>query len=160
MMEQLKVLRRIKDLREQQALRLVIGKRREVMEATEVLSAARSAVSQSETTMPTREEAIFQPIIGQTVGFDDVDQAKADVQTLQKNHSMLMDNAERAEHVQKRVRKQLQEAIAAHRKALAQQDKYAILQEEVTSQWRSRMDQQAEIEIEDLLISQRSDEYD
>ena len=86
MMEQLKVLQRIKDLREGQALRLVNARRREVMEATAVLSTARNTVSQNETILPSREKAIFQPIIGQVVSFDDVEQAKADLQMLQHKH--------------------------------------------------------------------------
>jgi hypothetical protein len=160
MMDQLKVLRRIKDLREQQALRLVNAKRRETMAAEAVLSDARKTVSQSAATLPTREDAIYRPILRQVVGFDDVEEAKANVQALQTSHSKLIDNAERAEHVRKRVQKQLDEAIAAHRKAIAEQDKYTILADEVTSEWRSRMDHQAELEIEDLLISRRSDSHD
>lgn len=159
MMEQLKVLRRIKDLKEEQALRVVNARRREAIEAEAALSAARNAVNRSETTLPIRENAIFQPIIGHVVSFGDVEQTKADAQALQTDHSRLIDVAERAQHIQKRLQKQLHEAIAAHRKTLADQHKYTILTEDVTARWRSQLDYREEIEIEDLLISRRSDDH-
>lgn len=158
--QQLKVLRRIKELREERAFRLVHAKRLEVSQAEAVHMAAKSAVYQSEVTLPDREEAIFKPIIRQVVGFDDVETAKADIQVLQKDHTKLVDSAERAAHVKKRLEKQLAEAVEAHRKTMSERDKYVMLSDEIAAEMNIESDRREEVDIEDLLISPRRSSYD
>lgn len=160
MMEQLKVLRRIKELREERAFRAVHAKRLEVMEAEAVHNTAKRAALQSEATLPAREDAIFKPIIRHVVGFDDVETAKADIQVLQKDHTKLVDSAERAAHVKKRLEKQLAEAIEAHRKTMSERDKYVMLSDEVASELKVEAAHREEVDIEDLLISPRRSSYD
>jgi Type III secretion protein YscO len=160
MMERLKLLLRIKDLREEQALRRVNAKRREVLEAEAALREARRAVRESAATLPDREDAVFKPIIQRVVGFDDVEQAKANLRVLQREHTKFVDNAERTAHVEKRLQKQLAEAVVAHQHAIGERDKYATLTDEAVSQWRSELDYREEVEIEDLLIGQHRKRHD
>jgi hypothetical protein len=160
MMDQLKRLLRVKDLREEQAFRRVNAKRREVLEAEAALRNAWRAVRDSAATLPDREDAVFKPIIQRVVGFDDVEQAKANLQALQKEHTKFVDNAERAAHVEKRLQKQLAEAIAAHLHSISERDKYTTLTDEAVSRWRTQRDDREEVEIEDLLIGQHRKRHD
>ncbi len=155
MMEQLKVLRRIKSLREERMLRELTAVRREVLDADAVLASAKNAVRQSEATFPEREQNVFKPIIKQIVGFEDVEEAKANLQELQKEHTKLVDSAERAAHVRKRLQKRLDDAIEAHRQSMRERDKYTTLTDEAVSRWRREMDYLEEVENEDILIGRR-----
>ena len=160
MMDKLKVLLRLKGLREEQTFRRVTAKRREVLDAEAVLHAARRAMRESEATLPTREDGVFQPILRRVVGFDDVDRAKANLQALQKEHGKFVDSAERAGHVEKRLQKQLVEAIKVHQQAIRQRDKYTTLTDEAATEHRQQFDYRDEVEVENQLIGKYRKSHD
>jgi ribosomal protein L17 len=146
----LNVLLRIKNLKEERALRTVHIKRREVAEALSSLENSRSSVKQSAATLPAREDAIYRPIIGQIVNNDTIDDTKAKVQLLEKGHAKLIDTAERAAHVHARLEKQLTDAVKAHRKTVIERDKYVVLNEEFTAENNVKTTYREEIEFEDI----------
>jgi hypothetical protein len=146
---QLKILLRVKELKEEKAFRAVNVKRREVAEALSTIEAARDKVREDAATLPAREDAIYQGIIGRVVDFDKIDEAKNRMQQLEKDHAKLVDSVERAVHVHARLEKELAATVASHRKTVKDRDKYMVLTDEVSSELRAQISHREEVEIED-----------
>ena len=150
MIEQLKVLLRIKELREEQAFRVVNLKRREVAEALSTIEVAQERVQESTKILPAREDAIFRPIIGRVVGYDTIEETKGKAQALEKDHTKLVDAVDRATHVHARLTKELTEATRVHRKTMANRDKYILLTDQVSTDLNIQTAHREEAEIEDI----------
>jgi Type III secretion protein YscO len=155
MIGQLKVLLRIKELREQQAFRIVHAKRRAVADAVSAIETADKKVRENTATLPAREDAIYRGIIGRVVDYDKIEQTKGEVLVLEREHAKLVDVLERATHVRARLEKELTEAVEAHRKTVKDRDKYIVLTEEVSSELRAQTDHREESEVEDIFSSRR-----
>jgi hypothetical protein len=150
MIEQLKVLLRIKELKEEQASRLVHAKRREVIDAVTATETADEKVRGNAATLPAREDEIYRGIIGRVVEYDEIEEAKSEMQVMEREHAKLVDAMERATHVHARLEKELVEAVHVHRKATKDRDKYIVLTDEVSSELRIQTDYREEAEVEDL----------
>jgi type III secretion system (T3SS) protein YscO len=155
MIGQLKVLLRIKELKEQQAFRLVHTKRREVAEAASAIAIAREKIRENAATLPAREDAIYRGIIGRVVNYDKLEETKNEMLALEREHTKLVDAVERATHVHARLEKELAEAVQAHGKITKDRDKYIVLTEEVSTQFRARTTLREEAEVEDIFSSRR-----
>jgi hypothetical protein len=155
MIGQLKVLLRIKELKEQQAFRVVHAKRREVADAVAAVEIAGEKVRENAATLPAREDAIYRGIIGRVVDYDKIEETNGEMLVLEREHAKLVDAVERATHVHARLEKELTEAVQAHRKTAKDRDKYTVLTEEVSSQFRARTALREESEAEDIFSSRR-----
>jgi hypothetical protein len=150
MIGQIKVLLRIKQLREEQAFRALQAKRGQVAEAQQRLVRAREAVAESAASLPAREDAIYAELLGKVVEPDAFDETRAKVVELEKAHARLKDEVERAAHVLSRLEEELQAAIRAHNLALKARDKYGIITDELVREALAIVDAKEEVEIEDL----------
>lgn len=155
MIGQLKILRRVKQLKESQALRAMQKKRQEVVEAERVVVEKQEIVAESARTLEARKDAVFAEIIGVVVSLDDIDEAKGRVLRLETEHQKLIDDVERARHVVTRLRKELEEATAAYRKTQKDREKYDILTDEVAEAIEVEKGLAEESEIEDLFSKPR-----
>lgn len=155
MIGQLKVLLRIKELKEEQAFRVVHAKRREVADAVSAIEIAREAVRENAATLPAREDAIYRGIIGRVVDYDEIEETRGEMQVLESEHAKLVDAVERTTHVHARLEKELAAAVDAHRKATKDRDKYTVLTEEVSSEFRARTAHREESEVEDIFSARR-----
>ena len=91
MIGQMKVLLRVKELKEQQAFRAMTAKRAQVAEAMAALEAARQHVRESAATLPAREDAIYKEIMRRVVDLDIIEETKGKVVVLEKQHAKLVD---------------------------------------------------------------------
>jgi Type III secretion protein YscO len=155
MIAQLRVLLRVKELKEEKAFRAVNARRREVSEALTVMENARTAMVENAATIPAREDAIYREIMGRTVTFDEIDETKGKMQLIENEHAKLADAAQRAAHVHSRLEKQLALAVETHRQAVKDRDKYLILTEEVSTGLSNLTSQREETEVEDLFSTRR-----
>jgi hypothetical protein len=155
MIGQLKVLLRIKELKEEQAFRVVHVKRREVADAASAIEIARENMRENVATLPSREDAIYLGIIGRVVGYDKIEEAKNEMVVLEREHAKLVDAVERAAHVHARLEKELTGAVEAHRKTTRDRDKYLVLIDEVGSEFRAQAAHREEAEIEDIFSTRR-----
>jgi GAF domain-containing protein len=153
--EQLKVLRRVKELREGRAFRALNAKRHEVMEARREIELARETVRENAAALPIREDAIYRGIIGRVIGYEKIEEANGEMQVLERQHAKLLDAVERAVHVHARLEKQLAEAVQAHRKAVKDRDKYVIVTDEVSAGLHAEAAHREEIEVEDIFGARR-----
>jgi type III secretion system (T3SS) protein YscO len=155
MIRQLRVLLRVKELKEEQAFRAVHIKRREVSEAAAAIELAREKVRENAATLPAREDAIYRGIIGRVVDYDEIEDAKNEMVEIEREHARLVDTVERATHVHARLERELAGVVEAHRKAARERDKYDVLTEEVGSEVRAQAAHREEIEIEDIFSTRR-----
>jgi hypothetical protein len=91
MIGQMKVLLRIKELKEEQAFRAMTAKRAQVAEAMAALEVARQCVRESAATLPAREDAIYKEIMRRVVDLDIIEETKGKVVVLEKQHAKLVD---------------------------------------------------------------------
>lgn len=150
MIGQIKVLLRVKQLREEQAFRTLQLKRAQVAEGEARVARAHEAVLESARTLPAREDAIYAELIGKVVEPDAFDEARAKVAELEKAHARLKDEEERARHVLSRLNEELAAALKAHNAALRARDKYDIITDELVREALAIVDAKEEVEIEDL----------
>ncbi len=155
MIAQITVLLRVKQLKEEQAFRTMNAKRQQVAEAKAVVDAARIRMEKSAATLPAREDAIYEEILRRVVGLTAIDEAKARVVTLEKEHARLVDAHERAVHIHAKLDQELQAAVQAYRKTLKDRDKYVILTDELRAEHNAQLSQREETEIEDIFSTRR-----
>jgi hypothetical protein len=155
MMNQMKMLLRVKQLKEEQAFRQVNIKRAQVAQARQQLEAAEAAIRASAAALPEQEAAIWAEVMRRVIALPTIDTVKARVKALQDAHLRLVDAGARARHVLARVEKELSEAIDMHRAAVRTRDKYVVLRDEVVAEWRNLQDQKEEAEVEDLFSTPR-----
>lgn len=155
MMAKLKVLQRVKQLKESQALRALQKKRQEVAEAERLVADKEAIVADSARSLEARKDAVFAEIIGAVVSLDRIDEAKGRVLQLEADHQKLIDDVERARHVHTRLKKELEEATLAYRKTLKDREKYDILTTVVADGIALEQGLAEENEIEDLFAKRR-----
>ncbi|PDT90823.1 hypothetical protein CO669_07560 [Bradyrhizobium sp. Y36] len=153
MIEQLKLLLRLKELKEDRALRAVNTKRIEVSSALAELDRAKGHVSESKRTLPEREDAIYEPIIGRIIDHDEIEETKGRLWQLENQHARLVDASDRAAHVHARLERQLKDAVIVHRQSMKERDKYSILTGTIGDELRGEATYREEIEIEDVFSS-------
>lgn len=155
MIDQLKVLLRVKEVKEQQALRALNAKRRQLAEAKLAVETARAQMRASAATLSAREDAIYHTIMSHVVGLDEIEETKGRVQQLEAEHGKLVDAVERAIHVRDRLEKELADLIEVYRKTVKDRDKYVVLTNELAAELNAKAAERDEIEVEDLFGSRR-----
>lgn len=155
MSRQLKVLLRIKTLKEEEQLRVANRKRAEAAEADRLTREAQARVEASFATLAQREDLIYEEILGKVIDLAAIDDTKAKVVALQKSHARLVDEKERCAHVQQRIESERDAQIAEHKRALKDVDKYILLTETAKQEALAAADAMEEIEIEDLFCVKR-----
>jgi hypothetical protein len=155
MIGQLKTLLRVKQLKEDQALRTMQKKRQDLRDAQIAVDERRGVMEESRRTLRAREDAIYQEIIGTRTNVDGIEETKAKVLRLEADHQILVDDVERARHVMMRIEKELQEATNIYNKCVKDRDKYQILTTEVGATIAAELGLAEENEIEDLFSRKR-----
>lgn len=155
MMNQIKTLLRVKQLKEEQAFRTVNVKRQQVVVARQQLQAAEQAIAASAAELPAKEAAVWAEIMRRVIALDDIDTVKLKIKSLQDAHQRLVDAGARARHVLARAETELSEAVAAHKQALKTRDKYIVLRDDAVAEFQALQDQKEEAEVEDLFSTPR-----
>jgi hypothetical protein len=150
MIGQMKVLLRVKELKQDQAFRAMQKKRNEVIEAERLLELARQTVAESARTLGSREDAIYSDVIGQIVDLDALDHTRGRVVQLEKDHTRLKDEADRTAHVQNRLEGELEVASQHYKGAVRVRDKYVLITDEMKREADEIVVYKEEAEIEDL----------
>lgn len=155
MMDQIKMLLRVKQLKEEQAFRTVNVKRQQVVVARQQVEAAERAIADSAAELPAKEAAVWAEIMRRVIALDDIDTVKLKIKTLQDAHQRLVDAGARARHVLARAENELAEAVATHKQAVKTRDKYVVLRDDVVAEFQALQDQKEEAEVEDLFSTPR-----
>jgi len=155
MIEALKVLLRVKELKERQVFRALAAKRSQVGQAKAAIEIAREHMRTSSETLPEREDTIYRMIMSRIVDLDEVDETKGKVQHLEAEHRKLVDAVERAIHVHARLEKELLAVAEAYRNSIKERDKYVALTEELQAEKRAEVAHRDEAEVEDLFGNRR-----
>ena len=150
MIKQMRILLRVKELKQDQAFRAMQVKRGRVEAAREATRRAREIVAESARTYRAREDAIFDAVMGRVIDREAIDGTHAAVVQLEKDHTALKDAVERAIHVEHRLEKELEEAVALYRAAVKVRDKYLFLTDDMQQKADAEADGKEEEEIEDL----------
>jgi hypothetical protein len=150
MIGQMKVLLRVKELKQEQAFRVMSTKRQQFEEAKVVTVQALEIVRESAATMPAREDAIYADVLGRVVDLGEIDEMRGRVVQLEKDHGRLNDAWERAAHVEARLEGELEKASTHYKRATKVRDKYVILTDTMVREEAEITDQREEAEIEDL----------
>jgi hypothetical protein len=155
MIGQMSILLRLKTLKEEQALRALQVKRRQVAEGEAVLDEARQAVSASAATLGSREDAIYEGILGRVVDLGALDDTRGAVVALEKGHARLTDSAERAAYTLHRLTGECEAAAEGHRAATRVRDKYTILRDDLAARAAEEAEAREEGEVEELFGRRR-----
>lgn len=156
MIGQMKTLLRVKELKEEQALRAMQVKRQEVDAAQRQRVSAEAEVAESAATLPARETAIYAEILGAIVDQDEIDRIKGRVVQLDKAHTILKDAAERCRHVEHRLEGELETLTLAYRNAQKKRDKFQIVTDDLVLAAAVEAEHKEEIEVEDLFSRPRA----
>lgn len=156
MIGQMKTLLRVKELKEEQALRAMQVKRQEVDVAQRQRVSAEAEVAESAATLPARETAIYAEILGAIVDQDEIDRIKGRVVQLDKAHTILKDAAERCRHVEHRLEGELETRTLAYRHAQKTRDKFQIVTDDLVLAAAVEAEHKEEIEVEDLFSRPRA----
>lgn len=156
MIRQMKVLLRVKELKQDQAFRAMQLKRGQVEDATKATERARETVNESQRTIRSREDAIYDDVLGQVVDLDALDQTRGRVVRLEQDHQGLKDAMERNKHVQHRLEGELDTATTQYKSAVRVRDKYVIITDEMKAEIEAVATYKEEAEIEDLFSRPRA----
>lgn len=150
MIQQFRMLQKVKRLREDKALRALQAARRAVQEAIERRDRIAAEVTESAATLPAREKAIYQEILGKVVGMGAVDSAKDNVLHILSEHQKLVDRRDRASDHVRRCEEKLVEAQAELRAKQAEVEKTDTITDEMAQALAEEEVAKEEAEIEDL----------
>ena len=157
MMGQLRVLLRVKTLKEEQALRDMQAKRRQVQDGQTAVARARAVEAESRATLEAREDAVYDGVIGRVINLDALDDTRAAVVSIEKDHARLSDAVERSVHVLARLDKELEAGVALHRTAAKVRDKYTLLLDDVRERHDTAAARAEENEVEELFGTRRKE---
>lgn len=155
MIQQIKMLLRLKEMKYDKALRGMQAKRLELDAATSARLEAKAKVDESLATYSEREDAIYADVLRKVIAMDAVDVAHGRVVQLEKAHARLNDALERALHVEARLEQELQEATDAFHAALRARDKFVMLERDVREAEEAVAEYKEEVEVEDVFARPR-----
>lgn len=155
MIGQMTVLLRLKRLKEEQALRAVQAKRREVAEGEAALGEARTIVAASAATLPAREDAIYRAILGTVVELDALDDTRGAVVALLQGHARLEDAAARAAYVLHRLEGELKEDVLVHSRATRMTQKYTLVRDDLVGAAADAATLAEENEVDEMFGNRR-----
>lgn len=146
----IRILIRVKRLREEKALAWVRSRQDAVAGAEQLVADAGAAVAENRRGRPAREAAIWDKVLKRVVTLPGIEAAEAEVLELDREHQRLVDRLARTEHTLEQRRRELAEAQAAHRRAMQEIDKYELLREELQTEADAAAAYAEEVELEDL----------
>ncbi|WAJ30520.1 type III secretion system stalk subunit SctO [Antarcticirhabdus aurantiaca] len=152
----MKVLVRVKELKQDQAFRALQAKRSQHAAAVAATARARAAVVESAATYGAREDAIYAEVLGRVVGLDGVDDVHARVKQLERDHQILKDGVERCIHVEARLAGEVEAALATYQGAVKIRDKFVLITDELVSVAAAEADAKEENEVEELFSRPRA----
>jgi len=155
MIGQMLTLRRVKELRQEQAFRAMRIKREEFDTAVQATQKAKDIVDESAATLPSREDAIYAEVLGSVIDLDQIEETRGKVVALEKEHTLLKDDLERASHVQARVEGELNTATDHYKQSTKAHDKYVIITDNLKQEIEEAANYKEETEIEDLFSRPR-----
>lgn len=155
MIAQMKTLLRVKDLKLEQAERAMQAKRAQRDAARLEREQAAETVAESARTYVSREDAIYDDIMGREIGQDVVDETRGRVVQLEKAHVALKDDLDRALHVEARLEQELVTATAAFFAAQRARDKFTIITDDLKQAAVALVEGREEVEVEDLFARPR-----
>jgi tetratricopeptide (TPR) repeat protein len=148
--KKLRTLLKIKERKEDEALRNVQLRRRALSEAEEDLLKAIEAERESLRTYPAREDAIYDSIMGVLVKQEKIDEMKSKLAALARQHQELVDDVTRMQQVVARRKSELAEAIEQYNKARRVKEKYVLILEKMATEALLAEDMREEGEVEEL----------
>lgn len=150
MIAQFRTLGKVKQLREDKALRALEKARAALTEAKSRASELEQEVARSAASLPERERAVYRPVLNRTVTMPDLDDAKVKVLALITDHRAVCDRRDRALEYVIRCEKRLEEARLHLRQRQAETEKIGTLLNEMLETADAEAIAQEEAEIEDL----------
>lgn len=150
MIKKVSRLLRIKEIKEEEALRALQLKRHELSKAEADLVRSQEEVDESKRTYEMREDAIYQAIIGETIQQNDIDKTKARVVALANEHQGLIDKMTRMIHVVERIKGEVAKAVDHHARCVRVKDKYVHLRKTMLEQKLIEETAREDNEIEEL----------
>jgi Type III secretion protein YscO len=148
-------LLRVKQLKEEQALKDAKAKREAAARAAEATEAARKKARASAATLEERQDAVYRNIIGRVIKLDDIEDTKGRVVQIEKEHGKLVDAETRCAHVQAEAETARDTAAQRHRQSVKDVDKYVLLADGERAEALASEENREEIEIEDLFGTNR-----
>lgn len=155
MMQQYRMLQKVKKLREDKALRALQAARAKLREAHDRHEALKQDVIDSAATLPARERAVYDKILGKTVAMGALDEAKDDVMHIQAEHQKIIDRRDRAADRVVRAQEKLAEAQVELKRKQQEVEKIDTVTDEKQAEVDAEAMMQEEAEIEDLFSRPR-----
>jgi hypothetical protein len=153
MMAQINMLLRIKQNKEEQALRHLQHQRRRVAESARAVDEARAVLDASVRALSSRQDAVYQKILNRRVAMTDIEVANGALMEIDRAHDLLVSATDRAVYVHEQAEAEFVGCLDAHRQAIRSRDKYATLADESRAQFDERQAQREEIEAEESFSS-------
>jgi multidrug resistance efflux pump len=155
MMQQYRMLQKVKKLREDKALRALQQARAKLREADDRHETLMREVEQSAATLPARERAVYDKILGKTVDMGALDDAKDEVMQILSDHQKVVDRRDRAADRVVRAQEHLAEAQVALKRKQQEVEKIDTVTDEKQREVDIEVARQEETEIEDLFSRPR-----
>ena len=152
MIDKLKLLLKVKKLKEAEALKLMQMKRVKEREAKSAAERSRIIAEESAATLEPRGDALYAEIMGKTIDLGCLDDLKLRLVAMQKDHDRLKDKLQRDELAHEKADSALQLAIRDHDERVRATQKYEILTDDLIAVQMRRQEHAEEAEIEDRVI--------
>lgn len=150
MTAQFSVLARVKKLREDRALGQLRDLRARVREAQGKLADLARQVAASATALRQRDRDLYATILKKPVGLEEVDRVKEQCHAIQRQHQLLVDRADRAEHIVHQLNNELASAHEVYRTTRCARQKFDMVLADLNEAARIDNERRSETEIEDL----------
>jgi predicted nucleic acid-binding Zn-ribbon protein len=145
----LKRLHRLKEQKQEFALKAVEAMRGDVERARADLTAAQDALHASTASYGGRVDALYAPLLGTTTDLSAIEAVEGRIAELDLEHERLADNLNEASDYLVDLEERLQDLSAAYAEAARTTDKFAQLLGGITIEVRKEEERLEEIEIEE-----------
>ncbi|KZM47397.1 YscO family type III secretion system apparatus protein [Labrenzia sp. OB1] len=151
MIGKFKTLRKVKETKEDLALRALRAKRRELAEANEIRRHRDTALKESTSSLKLRESDVYQGIMHKSVSFEEIDEVKDKVLMLHKNHQQLRDDYEVAAETCCRLSEELKSSQVVYHTAQRTREKFDNVLEDLQRDKHEQDELNEELAVEDNL---------
>jgi hypothetical protein len=158
MIDKLKMLLKVKKLKEAEALKLMQMQRVKEREARSAAARSRIIVEENAATLEPRSDALYAEIMGKTIDLNCLDELKLRLIGMQKDHDRLKDKLQRDELAHEKADSALKLAIRDHDERVRASQKYEILTDDLMGTIIRQREHAEEAEIEDRVTRGRRPE--
>lgn len=158
MIDKLKMLLKVKKLKEAEALKLMQMQRVKEREARSAADRSRIVVEQNAATLEPRSDALYAEIIGKTVDLTCLDELKLRLVAMEKDHDRLKDKLQRDELAHEKADSALKLAVRDHDERVRASRKYLILTDDLMGTIIRGIEHAEEAETEDRVARGRRPE--